>query len=319
MESPNIAFYSGFEPSMYFLNDEKLALTVLGDTSSESGTVAGSASPGASPRPHPVADPNQWDTENSQNKVFKTESDSGSDRPPLAELLEEAELKRKRLDRKAELARLSRKRKKTRVQELESEVEELKEQLSRERMKVAELETESLKNASSKTVDVDHRLKATFQKVCLGTDNISDAASLVKDFLDAHRSKNSCNEVQMSGFENSLGSNIVHSFVRWIMHQNDKFFDDPSGLWRSVFGQTLRCSTAQLQQFQELRRGLRGKLQQWNDIETALTTIWPLLRSYYRETPATLESFLSILAPSQSGQLFQWIARYGEVCVKIRS
>ena len=59
-----------------------------------------------------------------------SEHSADRDQPNLQQLLDEQELKRRRLARKAELARVSRSNKKMRMQELEDEVQLLKKQLA---------------------------------------------------------------------------------------------------------------------------------------------------------------------------------------------
>lgn len=236
---------------------------------------------------------------------------------PLEELLEEADLKRKRLARKAELARLSRKRKKTRVQELESEVAQLRHELSRERSKVLELENEKMKTVTVETTEKS--LVSKFQKICRSVEeNPASLAPAIDEYLDAHKSKNFCNQVQIAGYETAFGSSTTYNFVRWILNQNEKFYEDPSGLWHSLFAQSLGCSAAQLQQLKILRETLGPKLQQWNEVESAFAKLCPLVRGYFGDAPTTLRSFVSLLTPTQTGKLFQWVDRFGEVCVKIK-
>lgn len=247
---------------------------------------------------------------------------------PLQELLEEADLKRKRLARKAELARLSRKRKKTRVSELEQEVQQLKVELERERTKVMELENERLKqliNSSQKgnqeAVNLDQCLQTKLKNICQLPTSTADnktVYSVIQDFMDTHASKNACNDVHVVGFENSLGSCVVFSFLRWIMNQNDKFYTDPSGLWFSLFTQDLKCSPAQIQKLMGFREKMKGKFQEWNEVEAAFKRLCPLLRSYYGESANTLNSFVQLLEPLQVVNFFKWVEKFGEVCVKIK-
>lgn len=250
--------------------------------------------------------------------------------PPLEELLEEADLKRKRLARKAELARLSRKRKKTRVSELESEVAQLKEELSRERAKVTELENERLKRMISSSqgenssTNLDDRLKAKFLELCQvplekASANPAVVQTAVQDFVDAYKSKSACNGLQMAGFEKSFSSCVATNFVRWVLNQGDRFYnvENPSGLWSSLFKSDLGCSPEQLQKFLDLRTNIQGKLREWSEVETAFRKLSPLMRSYFNESAATLESFVSLMTPAQSVQFFQWVDKFGEVCVKI--
>lgn len=251
---------------------------------------------------------------------------------PLQELLEEADLKRKRLARKAELARLSRKRKKTKVSELEQEVQQLKTELERERTKVMELENKRLKQlintASSQqgnqgAANLDQRLQSKFKSICQlhtsePTADKKTVDLVIQDFLDTHASKNAGKAVHVAGFENSLGSCVVSSFLRWVMNQNDKFYLDPSGLWFSLFTQDLKCSPAQIQKLMGFREKMKGKLQEWNEAAAAFKKLCPLLRSYYGESAETLNSFVQLLEPSQVVNFFKWVEKFGEVCVKIK-
>mmetsp|Transcript_16557 Transcript_16557/g.23244 ORF Transcript_16557/g.23244 Transcript_16557/m.23244 type:complete len:378 (+) Transcript_16557:467-1600(+) len=266
-------------------------------------------------------------------KRGRHELESKSEAPPLEELLEEADLKRKRLARKAELARLSRKRKKTRVVELESEVANLKEELERERAKVAELEEERLKQMVSvdagnpNSVDLDERLKFKFAEICripLKTEDKSGASAgpiknAVQDYFDAHKNKAAYNDLQMANLEASMSSCVATSFVRWVLNQGDRFYDgdNPGGLWTSLFKNDLGCSADQLQSMQDLRCKMKCKLQEWNEVETAFRRLSPLLRSYFSDSSAILKNFVSLLTPAQTTQFLQWVEKFGEVCVKI--
>lgn len=82
----------------------------------------------------------------------------------VTELLEEADLKRKRLARKAELARVSRKRKKMRIEELEADVARLRAELEQERKRSGvEKEAISRRDQFRQAQDQDSECSAEIQ------------------------------------------------------------------------------------------------------------------------------------------------------------
>ena len=63
---------------------------------------------------------------------------------------------------------------------------------------------------------------------------------------------------------------------------------------------------------------MKAKLQEWDEVEAAFKKLSPLLRSYYGESADCLSGFTQALSPSQTQNFFQWVGKFGEVCVKIK-
>ena len=264
-----------------------------------------------------------------KNLVVDSQKQSASlSLPPesIEELLEEADLKRKRLARKAELARVSRKRKKQRIEELEDEVADLKRQLEHERKRAkttheAQLKREVLQPAPSPgsiALQTEEQLTASIAAMIKGSSD-EPAPALLRGFYEAFKQKVKMNTTHLDLLSKGSRPCLPLRFVQWLMSQSDKFYSDPNGLWTSLLAQEVGATPEQLAMLGDLR----GELQRsspapaWAEVEAAASHFDKLLRSHMSASTQSLERFMGILSPAQLVSFFKWVDRFGGVCVKI--
>lgn len=237
---------------------------------------------------------------------FAPSGESLSDFPPLpahspalvrsgsskrqAEPEEGEDVKRKRLARKAELAREGRKRKKERIAELEKQLADMQLELDREKMRS------------------QAALSATGARARAAAIGSVPQATLLAG--SANSQKYTVNNLQ------SLHPCLFVRFLQWILNQNNDFYCDPTSLWFSLFLQEVRVSADQFDQLFNLHQDC---------VEMSLSSLGsdvfepapdPLRQSLHQSTQL-LQSFMHILTPPQLIVFFQWVERYGDVCLKI--
>lgn len=159
-------------------------------------------------------------------------------------LLQEQDAHKRRLSRKAELARLSRRKKKMRLEELASEVDSLRQQL--------EVANRQLSH---------HRTKATMTSSDTSEDTLKESARLEAQFVDAARNKGTppaalqslavgmCEHFRLGTGQLATDAARLHArsalklaplpvrFLEWIVQKDATFFAEPSGVWESLRGE----------------------------------------------------------------------------------
>lgn len=232
----------------------------------------------------------------------------------IEELLEEAELKRKRLARKAELARVSRKRKKMRIEELEDEVANLKAQLEREKKRTRDAQENSHGPPApvSSAAVADQRLVQALQVVLNG-----EPSEGVEKFQSAFLDKVQSQIFQADDIVKSLQPALPVQFMQWVLSQKDSFYEDENGLWSSLFGQEVKADVEQIKRLKALRAEINLSRSSTCELEAAAANLKTLLGHQTSQSAKMLDGFMSILSPPQMASLLQWVQRFGSVCVKI--
>lgn len=243
---------------------------------------------------------------------------------------EEEDVRRKRLARKAELARVSRKKKKDRIEELEAQLAQMQNELNIAR------QLSTFSGAISKVEPVCNKQieQSNHQQHYNPTADISSPPSYVAAaerlnkamgdfanpnylgaFYSAFIDKVREDMTQIDQLQTSMQSSLCLRFVQWIMNQNDKFYEDPCGLWYSLFSQELGASPTQLVQLLELRKEFAQKVSiSGPDI---VSQAFDALRKAMDDSSRLMAVFAQIFSPAQLTLFFQWVERFGPVCIKI--
>lgn len=207
-----------------------------------------------------------------------------------AEPEEGEDLKRKRLARKAELAREGRKRKKERITELEKQLADMQLELDREKRR-----NHAAINVTSSGAD---RAKASIGGI-LQTIPLGSACAQMYNV-----------NVQ------SVHPCLFIRFLQWILTQHNNFYCDPASLWFSLFLQEVRVSANQFDQLFNLHQEC---------IDTSFSSFSGLdeqshfLNQTLHHPTHMLQRFMHILTSPQLIVFFQWVERYGDVCLKIKT
>lgn len=218
---------------------------------------------------------------------------------------EEEDIRRKRLARKAELARVSRKKKKDRIEELESQLVHLQNEL-RVARSMAAVKSEPINCKPEDGVNADARLSRAMSDFA----NPNYLGAFYTAFIDKVRDDMS----QIDHLQASMQS-LSLRFVQWIMNQNEKFYEDPCGLWHSLFYQEVGATEMQLAQLHELRREFAQK--QFLSGPDMVSQAFDCLRKAMDDSSRMMGAFAQIFSPAQLVVFFQWVERFGPVCIKI--
>jgi len=230
--------------------------------------------------------------------------------------LDEDDLRRKRLARKAELARVSRKKKKDRIEELESQLSQMQNEL-----RIARQMSSATKPELVCKNEIENHNTIVCPKQSNASDRLNQAMSNFADpnylgaFYTAFIDKIREDMTQIDQLQTSMQSSLCLRFVQWIMNQNDKFYEDPTGLWYSLFSQEVGASAAQLSQLLELRKEFVQK--QPITGPDMVSQAFDALRKTMDDSSRMMGAFAQIFSPAQLVQFFQWVERFGPVCIKI--
>jgi hypothetical protein len=236
--------------------------------------------------------------------------------PANWDALDDEDVRRKRLARKAELARVSRKKKKDRIEELESQLTQMQDELRIARQ-VSRVKSEPI--ITKPEVEINKIMSCPTQSN--SSDRLNQAMSdfanpnYLGAFYSAFIDKIREDMTQIDQLQTSMQSSLCLRFLQWIMNQNDKFYEDPSGLWYSLFSQEVGASASQLAQLLELRREFAQK--QSISGPDAITQAFDALRKAIDDSSRMMGAFAQIFSPAQLAQFFQWVERFGPVCIKI--
>lgn len=230
--------------------------------------------------------------------------------------VEEAELKRRRLARKAELARESRKRKNDRIEELQAKVLGFEQQYqSAKNCTVVPSNKASTSNDDSDnkqpktdivlaTMHVDTRLSQAAKAISMTSITDASCAEVIQAFYGSFAARLQHARVLQEQAALAAQPCLFMSFVHWVLSQSDKFYTDPSGLWVSLFITDLGASQVQLDRLLALRASLD---QNKKDQPLGLD-----------DQKKSMESFLETFSPQQLVLFFQWVEKFGAVCIKIK-
>jgi len=220
----------------------------------------------------------------------------------------------KRLARKAELARVSRKKKKDRIEELEFQLTQMQTELRTARSAIKpeptickpEMESNNSVN-SPQQPNASDRLNQAMSDFA----NPNYLGAFYTAFIEKIREDMN----QIDQLQASMQSSVCLRFVQWIMNQNDKFYEDPCGLWYSLFSQEVGASPTQLAQLLELRKEFAQK----PPITTPdmVSQAFDALRKAMDDSSRMLGAFAQLFSPAQLALFFQWVERFGPVCIKI--
>lgn len=129
-------------------------------------------------------------------------------------------------------------------------------------------------------------------------------------------------------------------FLEWLMTRDEKFYVDPAGLWASLFVTELAVSPDQLRALLALRdevaqqRALESETRniasaaiiatgQCAMASTALQQSFLVLaqlnRLHLQHAALRMSRLRAVLTPLQTAKFLDWVARFGQVCIKVTS
>jgi len=106
-------------------------------------------------------------------------------------------------------------------------------------------------------------------------------------------------------------------FLKWVLTQKKQFYESQDGLWTSLFQQELNCSAPQIEQLLDVRDNVQAVEGNMSRLQDVLEMLKTLLDAQRDAGNVHLESLTEILTKTQLETLFEWINRFGQVCIKI--
>jgi len=252
----------------------------------------------------------------------------------VQELLEEKDIQKKRLARKAELARLSRRKKKLRMGDLEQQVAQLqaeRDRLQKENKALAEraeleappvptLLQSPLKNKGNQEPSVEVLVDALAQADPSEVEHALEAK--ISAIARAIESQAATVERCMRVIEKSITPCLPMTFLQWAFDRNEKFYENESGLFFSLFRDEMGATPQQMAQLTELRQQIKKQNNEKAKEQHVVLEAFKQLEQYIKQKAGSqqvemFEKFRAIFTPRQLALYFKWVAKFGSICIKI--
>jgi len=215
-----------------------------------------------------------------------------------------AEERRCRLAHKRDLARENRKRKKSRVLELQSTVMALQSELERERKR------------SQPMVTTTPLCAPVCNTISLA--GIANPEATLCAYVENFMAKVQENHMQLNQVQTCIVPCLALRFVQWVLSRNDKFYTDPASLWFSLFIQEVGSSPTQLEHLLALRKAYSEMSPiTLHSGGIMMDQAFDALRRSLDESARLFGNFLQIFNPPQLLVFLQWVESFGAVCIKI--
>lgn len=244
------------------------------------------------------------------------------DKQEMMKLIEEQTIQKQRLLRKAEQARLSRKRKKMKMQELEKEsdflrqeVKRLKTALAAQEHKMAAMATanNSFFKPTTSASEYDEMFKKLEEAMTRGKE--ATVATQVAYMLRSFQGTEPDAQKYLESFAARISPSLPVRFLQWILTKPDVFYKDKSGLWNSLLSEETGLSQKQMSEMMELRKICSEAPV---NKEALIDQLGTHLKQQYELQSKVLEKISKILKPNQLAKFLVWVRKHGEVCIKIR-
>lgn len=245
----------------------------------------------------------------------------------VAELINEQCVQKKRLARKAELARNSRKRKQMKMTELENEVEKLRAENQRLASLNAKL-TEAARRSdlqhleveiSSEQRDIQHSIESLILMSRNGPLDATQEAK-VSGLIDALLNiltKRACSaKAHLMSLGSSLDPIMPLRFLSWAMNREESFYQDPNGLWNSLFVKELGLSEDQMREMHQFRKSVLEYRQSILNKGGAFLNLQCLVEAHLMRINENLQRLRRLLNPTQMAKFIVWVQQ-NELCVKM--
>lgn len=247
------------------------------------------------------------------------------DKHKMLKLIEEQNLQKQRLLRKAEQARLSRKRKKMRMMDLERESESLRKEVKRlkaalaaEQQRTATMVPATAIRTSPTDPARDHdKLYAELKTLESKGVQEERLAAHVATMLEAFRRNEPAAAACLKAFAAQVTPSLPVRFLEWIMSRSDSFYRDEGGLWETLFSQEIGLSKDQVAKLSKLRSAA-GAPPPFNK-DVIMRKLKQHLHEQCQLQSTMLKNISDVMSPAQLAKLLFWIRKFGEVCIKIRS
>eukprot|EP00475_Leptophrys_vorax_P036784 TRINITY_DN6272_c1_g1_i2.p1 TRINITY_DN6272_c1_g1~~TRINITY_DN6272_c1_g1_i2.p1 ORF type:complete len:355 (-),score=86.17 TRINITY_DN6272_c1_g1_i2:127-1191(-) len=229
----------------------------------------------------------------------------------------------KRLQRKAELARESRLKKKMHIQELEDRCKQLESRIADLEQKHERFQDKK-KCVTSLTQENDRtkhqkQLLQTMSEILASSHLGPKETELLKEqvnmFVETSREVQSQMEYNLDRVEDIISPSLQIKFTLWGLDQNDEFYDTP-GLWSSLLCGELRLSNEQVEQLKRFRGKMHSHREQLLHAEFLLRELREKCGSHLDRFNREMDRVHNILTPVQLAKFYVWIEQ-NEWCMQM--
>eukprot|EP00468_Gymnochlora_sp_CCMP2014_P008422 CAMPEP_0167763142 /NCGR_PEP_ID=MMETSP0110_2-20121227/13183_1 /TAXON_ID=629695 /ORGANISM="Gymnochlora sp., Strain CCMP2014" /LENGTH=301 /DNA_ID=CAMNT_0007650143 /DNA_START=564 /DNA_END=1469 /DNA_ORIENTATION=+ len=274
-----------------------------------------------------VGNKSETSSDNETQKVLSTKpmKNSGNtisvNKTEVLKLLEEQNLQKQRLLRKAEQARLSRKRKKQRMQDLESECTTLRKEVKRLKAALDAQEMKLAQAASANSVlgnpQCDTETQGMYKSLeMLVTEGKEDGISHhISEMVETVKRRKPNVEKYLDAFASRISPSLPVRFLQWIFTKDSKFYEDKRGLWNSLFVEEAGLS---IDQMEELKKVRKLSSEPPFDKDELIHQLSNHLNKQFEYQSNVIARLNGIMTPSQMAKFLLWVQKHGEVCIKIR-
>ncbi|CEO98858.1 hypothetical protein PBRA_006972 [Plasmodiophora brassicae] len=233
---------------------------------------------------------------------------------PLKDLIQDHAVKVQRLSRKAKLARDNRKRKSSRLNELEAECTALRAEV--ERLRGRERETLRLLREGGGNCSVhDYIVRQHLQDLVTAQQPMHGFNETLLD-LTAVYDENGMMRLEAIKRAAMDRSSPPERFLAWAMSRlNPSFFTDENGMWVSLFQRRLGLSDVQLQRLRDHACPLaQAQSRVKSEIEAEFDALRQRWEAYGHDARRLLGAVLSTMTDDQFVKLVEWVGN-NEICV----
>jgi len=255
----------------------------------------------------------------------------------VEELIKSQEEKKSRLARKAELARQSRRKKKMRMCDLETEVSELQGELAQAREEIKRLTQKNntllTSQQSIKEVNLDNLVDAilkakgptlmcpapvtTFlKKIEEKTQSDLKIEELVPELMVGIKKETVAMTAAVENLQHSLAPNMAIQFLEWTLTRGDPFYSEATQFGH-LFYETMQATPQQVLALLALRKPPTDdfKLKDVKMVEAL-----EVVKQGLQQRTAQVETFTklrAIFTPPQLATYLQYVKMFGHVLVKV--
>eukprot|EP00475_Leptophrys_vorax_P044739 TRINITY_DN9073_c0_g1_i2.p1 TRINITY_DN9073_c0_g1~~TRINITY_DN9073_c0_g1_i2.p1 ORF type:complete len:494 (+),score=116.19 TRINITY_DN9073_c0_g1_i2:169-1650(+) len=219
----------------------------------------------------------------------------------------------KRLARKAELARESRKRKKAHLTELEEKIDKLQYRIAEMEEQVA---MKALKNEESSEMGFVPQSEPFYCGIT-DVDALSDMEiqNVISNFEKVTLGRKLELDECLTKVRNAITPSKQVKFLLWAFDQKDSFYEGP-GLWNSLLGRELECSEEAVSHLKSMRDAIRKDRRGLQDLDQELGRLSTEVNQYFHQLGMLIVELGKIMTGRQLAKFIAWIEN-SEWCMQM--
>jgi len=231
---------------------------------------------------------------------------------------------KKRLARKAELARASRRRKKLYIQDLENKVKTLGKKVEELQQREAKAQarhipvhvTQEEKKRKERQQSIRKKLDELVQRKTHDKQSIEQIGNLIKRFALNSRERQSAADFYLDRVQECLVPGLQVKFALWGLNQSDEFYSQPGGLWQSLMAKEVGLSVEQMDFLKSKRLNMRQERQALHECERLVTQLRSKINQHLQSLNYQMDEVQKSMAPLQLAKFHMWV-EHNEWCMQM--